>query len=247
MTLVTNSRAENSLLRCWDDAMGYRESRGKEGGGGGERERGDGIAVDGCRSGDDLGVDGIVFCSFTNNCSSSLSSRSVPTKGTMTVGARDSIFLLRFLSWAVRLKASCRCHPSQPFLFFCSISSFHSLSFSHHSTHSLLPFLQDVSVYSSHDYTHEEQTTAISAYKYSTQRPPPTNFIPSSHSSHSERGTMAFLNKLKAVVQAEGARGIRQVLQKEGTKRFAQDLSANLSVDTLDFCEARHTQSPLGG
>ncbi|KAF9290688.1 hypothetical protein BGZ74_000485 [Mortierella antarctica] len=41
---------------------------------------------------------------------------------------------------------------------------------------------------------------------------------------------MAFLNKLKAVVQAEGARGIRQVLQKEGTKRFAQDLSANLST-----------------
>ncbi|KAG0337701.1 hypothetical protein BG000_005081 [Podila horticola] len=46
---------------------------------------------------------------------------------------------------------------------------------------------------------------------------------------------MAFLNKLKAVVQAEGARGIRQVLQKEGTKRFAQDLSASLPVDTLDF------------
>lgn len=56
---------------------------------------------------------------------------------------------------------------------------------------------------------------------------------------------MAFLNKLKAVVQAEGARGIRQVLQKEGTKRFAQDLSASLSVDTLDFCEARHIQSPF--
>lgn len=211
-----------------------------------ERERGDGIAVNGCRSGDDLGVDGIVFRSFTNNCGSSLSSRSVPTKGTMTVGARDSIFVkVPVLGGAPT--TSCRCHPSQPFLFFCSISSFHSLSFPHHSTHSLLPFLQDVSVYSPHDYTHEEQTTAISAYKYSTQRPPPTNFIPSSHSSHSESGTMAFLNKLKAVVQAEGARGIRQVLQKEGTKRFAQDLSANLSVDTLDFCEARHTQSPLGG
>ncbi|KAG0035167.1 hypothetical protein BGZ81_000088 [Podila clonocystis] len=55
---------------------------------------------------------------------------------------------------------------------------------------------------------------------------------------------MAFLNKLKAVVQAEGARGIRQVLQKEGTKRFAQDLSANLSVDTLDFCETRRYGLP---
>ncbi|KAG0099138.1 hypothetical protein BGZ93_009022 [Podila epicladia] len=44
---------------------------------------------------------------------------------------------------------------------------------------------------------------------------------------------MAFLNKIKAVVQAEGARGIRQVLQKEGTKRFAQDLSANLHGDMV--------------
>jgi len=48
---------------------------------------------------------------------------------------------------------------------------------------------------------------------------------------------MAFLNKLKAVVQTEGARGILHVLQKEGTKRLAQDLSANLDVQNLLFCE----------
>ncbi|KAI1298024.1 hypothetical protein EDD11_006896 [Mortierella claussenii] len=47
---------------------------------------------------------------------------------------------------------------------------------------------------------------------------------------------MAFFNKIKAVVQTEGARGIRQVLQKEGTKRFAQDLSANLAVENISFC-----------
>ncbi|KAG0199181.1 hypothetical protein BGX28_007513 [Mortierella sp. GBA30] len=55
---------------------------------------------------------------------------------------------------------------------------------------------------------------------------------------------MAFLNKLKAVVQTEGARGIRQVLQKEGTRRFAQDLSANLDLDGLSFCETRRYGLP---
>ncbi|KAF9190350.1 Lethal(2) giant larvae protein 1 [Haplosporangium sp. Z 767] len=55
---------------------------------------------------------------------------------------------------------------------------------------------------------------------------------------------MAFLNKLKAVVQAEGTRGIRQVLQKEGTKRFAQDLSVHLDVDSLSFCETRRYGLP---
>lgn len=50
---------------------------------------------------------------------------------------------------------------------------------------------------------------------------------------------MAFFNKLKAVVQTEGARGIRQVLQKEGTKRFGQDLSAHLDVQNLLFCEVK--------
>ncbi|KAG0366230.1 hypothetical protein BGZ54_005628, partial [Gamsiella multidivaricata] len=55
---------------------------------------------------------------------------------------------------------------------------------------------------------------------------------------------MAFFNKIKAVVQTEGARGIRQALQKEGTKRFAQDLSANLAVETLSFCETRRYGLP---
>ncbi|KAF9573702.1 hypothetical protein EC968_008218 [Mortierella alpina] len=55
---------------------------------------------------------------------------------------------------------------------------------------------------------------------------------------------MAFLNKLKAVVQTEGSRGIRQVLQKEGTKRFAQDLSAHLDLDALSFCETRRYGLP---
>ncbi|KAI8599083.1 WD40-repeat-containing domain protein, partial [Dissophora ornata] len=55
---------------------------------------------------------------------------------------------------------------------------------------------------------------------------------------------MAFFNKIKAVVQTEGARGIRQVLQKEGTKRFAQDLSAHLDVDSLSFCETRRYGLP---
>ncbi|KAG0259993.1 hypothetical protein BG011_002213 [Mortierella polycephala] len=55
---------------------------------------------------------------------------------------------------------------------------------------------------------------------------------------------MAFLNKLKSVVQTEGTRGIRQVLQKEGTKRFAQDLSAHLDVDNLTFCETRRYGLP---
>ncbi|KAG0057639.1 hypothetical protein BGZ83_007012 [Gryganskiella cystojenkinii] len=55
---------------------------------------------------------------------------------------------------------------------------------------------------------------------------------------------MAFFNKLKAVVQTEGSRGIRQVLQKEGTKRFAQDLSAHLAVDNLNFCETRRYGLP---
>jgi len=52
---------------------------------------------------------------------------------------------------------------------------------------------------------------------------------------------MAFFNKIKTVVQTEGARGIRQALQKEGTKRFAQDLSAHLAVDNLNFCEVGST------
>ncbi|KAF9936575.1 hypothetical protein BGZ67_002206 [Mortierella alpina] len=55
---------------------------------------------------------------------------------------------------------------------------------------------------------------------------------------------MAFLNKLKAVVQTEGSRGIRQVLQKEGTKRFAQDLSAHLDLEALSFCETRRYGLP---
>ncbi|KAF9952769.1 hypothetical protein BGZ70_000486 [Mortierella alpina] len=55
---------------------------------------------------------------------------------------------------------------------------------------------------------------------------------------------MAFLNKLKAVVQTEGSRGIRQVLQKEGTKRFAQDLSAHLDLNALSFCETRRYGLP---
>ncbi|GJJ77021.1 hypothetical protein EMPS_09380 [Entomortierella parvispora] len=55
---------------------------------------------------------------------------------------------------------------------------------------------------------------------------------------------MAFFNKIKTVVQTEGARGIRQALQKEGTKRFAQDLSAHLAVDNLNFCETRRYGLP---
>ncbi|KAG0313383.1 hypothetical protein BGZ99_008919 [Dissophora globulifera] len=55
---------------------------------------------------------------------------------------------------------------------------------------------------------------------------------------------MSFFNKIKSVVQTEGARGIRQVLQKEGTKRFAQDLSAHLAVDSLAFCETRRYGLP---
>lgn len=52
---------------------------------------------------------------------------------------------------------------------------------------------------------------------------------------------MAFFNKIKNVVQTEGARGIRQVLQKEGTKRLAQDLSAHLDLENLFFCEVHTT------
>lgn len=52
--------------------------------------------------------------------------------------------------------------------------------------------------------------------------------------------SMAFFNKIKNVVQTEGARGIRQVLQKEGTKRLAQDLSAHLDLESLFFCEVLH-------
>jgi hypothetical protein len=48
---------------------------------------------------------------------------------------------------------------------------------------------------------------------------------------------MAFFTKIKNVVQTEGARGIRQVLQKEGTKRLAQDLSAHLDLENMFFCE----------
>ncbi|KAF9584423.1 hypothetical protein BGW38_006496, partial [Lunasporangiospora selenospora] len=55
---------------------------------------------------------------------------------------------------------------------------------------------------------------------------------------------MSFFTKIKNVVQTEGARGIRQVLQKEGTKRLAQDLSAGLSIDTLNFCETRRYGLP---
>ncbi|KAG0063035.1 hypothetical protein BGZ89_010207 [Linnemannia elongata] len=55
---------------------------------------------------------------------------------------------------------------------------------------------------------------------------------------------MAFFNKIKNVVQTEGARGIRQVLQKEGTKRLAQDLSAHLDLESLFFCETRRFGLP---
>ncbi|KAG0280152.1 hypothetical protein BGZ95_011149 [Linnemannia exigua] len=55
---------------------------------------------------------------------------------------------------------------------------------------------------------------------------------------------MAFFNKIKNVVQTEGARGIRQVLQKEGTKRLAQDLSAHLDLENMFFCETRRFGLP---
>ncbi|KAF9143368.1 hypothetical protein BGX30_000603 [Mortierella sp. GBA39] len=55
---------------------------------------------------------------------------------------------------------------------------------------------------------------------------------------------MAFFNKIKNVVQTEGARGILQVLQKEGTKRLAQDLSAHLDLESLFFCETRRFGLP---
>ncbi|KAF9124844.1 hypothetical protein BGW39_007856 [Mortierella sp. 14UC] len=55
---------------------------------------------------------------------------------------------------------------------------------------------------------------------------------------------MAFFNKIKTVVQTEGARGIRQVLQKEGTKRLAQDLSAHLDLENMFFCETRRFGLP---
>jgi hypothetical protein len=48
---------------------------------------------------------------------------------------------------------------------------------------------------------------------------------------------MSLFNKIKQVVQTEGARGIRHALQKEGTKRLAQDLSLNLDVQGLSFSE----------
>ncbi|KAF9360779.1 hypothetical protein BGX26_007730 [Mortierella sp. AD094] len=49
---------------------------------------------------------------------------------------------------------------------------------------------------------------------------------------------------MKHVVHTEGARGIRHVLQKEGTKRLAQDLSVNLDVEGLSFCETRRYGLP---
>ncbi|KAF8977178.1 hypothetical protein BGZ46_007579, partial [Entomortierella lignicola] len=55
---------------------------------------------------------------------------------------------------------------------------------------------------------------------------------------------MSFFHKIKQVVHTEGVRGIRHVLQKEGTKRLAQDLSANLDVEGLSFCETRRYGLP---
>ncbi|KAF9439179.1 hypothetical protein BGZ76_009351 [Entomortierella beljakovae] len=55
---------------------------------------------------------------------------------------------------------------------------------------------------------------------------------------------MSFFHKLKHVVHTEGTRGIRHALQKEGTKRLAQDLSANLDVNSLSFCETRRYGLP---
>ncbi|KAG0227796.1 hypothetical protein BGW42_002715 [Actinomortierella wolfii] len=55
---------------------------------------------------------------------------------------------------------------------------------------------------------------------------------------------MSFLTKIRNVVQNEGARGIRQVLQKEGTKRFAQDLSSKIVQESFQFCETRRYGLP---
>ncbi|KAG0257185.1 hypothetical protein DFQ27_005264 [Actinomortierella ambigua] len=55
---------------------------------------------------------------------------------------------------------------------------------------------------------------------------------------------MSLLSKIRNVVQNEGARGIRHVLQKEGTKRFAQDLSTKMLPESFDFCETRRYGLP---